>query len=84
MSILKVIGIIIGIWALIAVVGFVLLCTLYDCTNYDFNGPEGIAVILFWPILAIVFGIIGCVKLFIYVWNNLIEYLKENEDGNEG
>lgn len=82
MSILKVIGIIFGIWALIALFGFFILCMLDDCTNYDFNGPEGLAVILFWPILAIVFGIIGCVKLVIYVRNNLIEYLKENEDDN--
>lgn len=78
--ILKVIGIIFGIWAVIAVVGVVLVCMLDDCTDYDFNGPEGLAVVLFWPILAIVFGIIGCVKLFIYVRNNLIEYLKEIED----
>lgn len=53
MTILKVIGIILGVWALIALFGFFILCMLDDCTCYDFNGPEGLAVLLFWPILAI-------------------------------
>lgn len=70
-------------WAIIIfvieiIIGIVIWWIVDECACHSLDGKELIAVLLFWPILGIVLGIMGVISLVFNVYKGLQKDLEED------
>lgn len=76
------IGWCIGLIAIVADlgIGICIAAVIHDETTNDYESKEYIAIIVFWPILAVTIGAIGLVGM---VAKTYLKYKEELEDNEE-